>query len=123
MSATPRTRPPTAATFGPGVGHTHSMRVMADEMATGRIIREARVAAGLSQEDLARLIGGHQAAISRLEAGAGGPPNMRTLERIADALGFFIDVGGHEIVPGGGHVSAHWWPAVLPDGGRVICPR
>jgi hypothetical protein len=32
-------------------------------------------------------------------------------------------VGGHEIVPGGGHVAARWWPTVLPGGGRLFCPR
>lgn len=32
-------------------------------------------------------------------------------------------VGGHEIVPGGGHVGARWWPTVLPTGGQQFCPR
>lgn len=89
---------------------------MADEIATGRIIREARVAAGLSQEDLARLIGGHQAAISRLEAGAAGPPNMRTLERIADALGCFIE---WKLVPRE-VATASGVPGALRQGGRVV---
>jgi len=34
-----------------------------------------------------------------------------------------VGVGGHEIVPGGGHVGARWWPAVLPTGGQGFCPR
>ena len=34
-----------------------------------------------------------------------------------------LSVGGHEIVPGGGHVAARWWPTVLPGGGQLICPR
>ena len=31
-------------------------------------------------------------------------------------------VGGHEILPGGGHVAARWRPAVLPSGGQRFCP-
>src|SRR5436190_5219362 len=33
-----------------------------------------------------------------------------------------ICVGGHEILPGGGHEAARWWPTNLPSGGQVICP-
>ncbi len=32
-------------------------------------------------------------------------------------------VGGHEILPSGGHVAARWRPAVLPTGGHWFCPR
>ena len=32
-------------------------------------------------------------------------------------------VGGHEILPVGGHVAARWWPIVLPTGGQWFCPR
>jgi hypothetical protein len=32
-------------------------------------------------------------------------------------------VGGHEILPVGGHEAARWWPTVLPIGGRWFCPR
>lgn len=32
-------------------------------------------------------------------------------------------VGGHEILPGGGHVAARWRPTVLPSGGQQSCPR
>jgi hypothetical protein len=32
-------------------------------------------------------------------------------------------VGGHEILPGGGHVGARWWSRVLPGGGQGFCPR
>jgi hypothetical protein len=34
-----------------------------------------------------------------------------------------ISVGGHEIVPIGGHEAARWWPTVLPIGGQWFCPR
>jgi len=32
-------------------------------------------------------------------------------------------VGGHEILPSGGHVAARWRPTVLPSGGQQNCPR
>ncbi len=31
-------------------------------------------------------------------------------------------LGGHEILPGGGHVAARAWPTVLPAGGHWFCP-
>ena len=34
-----------------------------------------------------------------------------------------ISVGGHEILPSGGHVAARWRPTVLPSGGQQNCPR
>jgi predicted transcriptional regulator len=40
---------------------------------------------GLSQQDLARLVGSTQSSIARLEAG-GRPPRIDTLLKIADAL-------------------------------------
>ena len=44
-----------------------------------------RVAKGLSQRELAELVGTTQSAIARLERG-GRPPRIDTLLRIADAL-------------------------------------
>ena len=32
-------------------------------------------------------------------------------------------VGGHEILPSGGHVAARWRSTVLPSGGQQNCPR
>jgi hypothetical protein len=32
-------------------------------------------------------------------------------------------VGGHEILPSGGHEPARWWPTRLPGGGQLNCPR
>jgi len=58
--------------------------------ATGSYIRRLREAAGLSQRELARRLGCQQPAIARLEAGQVSP-NMRTLERIADALGLRLE--------------------------------
>jgi ribosome-binding protein aMBF1 (putative translation factor) len=48
-------------------------------------VAERRLALGLSQSDLARLVGTTQSAIARLERG-GRPPRIDTLLRIADAL-------------------------------------
>jgi DNA-binding XRE family transcriptional regulator len=48
-------------------------------------VAERRAALGLSQRELARLVGTTQSAIARLESG-GRPPRIDTLLRIADAL-------------------------------------
>ena len=55
-------------------------------VALGEGLRAARTRAGLSQEELAKKSGISQEAISVLERG-GGNPTMRTLERLARALG------------------------------------
>lgn len=49
-------------------------------------VRELRLAAGLSQRELASQAGTSQPAIARLEAG-GGEPRLSTLDRISDVLG------------------------------------
>jgi ribosome-binding protein aMBF1 (putative translation factor) len=48
-------------------------------------VAKQRVARGLSQRELAELVGTTQSAIARLEAG-GRPPRIDTLLRIAEAL-------------------------------------
>lgn len=64
------------------------------ELDLGARVRELRTAAGLSQSQLARLVGTRQPNIARLEAG-GGMPRLETLQRIADALGvrFAVSLG------------------------------
>jgi transcriptional regulator with XRE-family HTH domain len=47
---------------------------------------DARVAAGITQRQLADKIGTKQSAIARLESGR-GYPNLKTLEKIATTLG------------------------------------
>ena len=49
-------------------------------------VAERRQERGLSQRELAELVGTTQSAIARLERG-GRPPRIDTLLRIADALG------------------------------------
>ncbi len=48
-------------------------------------VTERRLALGLSQKELAELVGTTQSAIARLESG-GRPPRIDTLLRIAEAL-------------------------------------
>ncbi|WP_220149560.1 helix-turn-helix transcriptional regulator [Paraeggerthella sp.] len=53
----------------------------------GDRIRELRKAAGLSQRKLALVIGADNTYISRLERGAIENPTLKTLHRVAGALG------------------------------------
>lgn len=55
-------------------------------------IYEGRVAAGLTQSQLARLAGTTQSAISRLEDGDYDRHSLATLERIAAALNRRVEV-------------------------------
>jgi ribosome-binding protein aMBF1 (putative translation factor) len=57
----------------------------------GRQVRTLREARGLSQRELAGLMGTTQSAIARLEAG-GSRPSISTLERLAGALGLSLKV-------------------------------
>jgi len=58
-------------------------------------VAQRRAARGLSQRQLARMVGTTQSAIARLESG-GRPPRIDTLLRIADALECDLHV---ELVP------------------------
>ena len=55
-------------------------------LAFGRVLRERRLAAGLSQEKLALEAGVDRAFVSLLERG-GRQPTLSTLWRLAEALG------------------------------------
>jgi transcriptional regulator with XRE-family HTH domain len=55
-------------------------------MDPGQLIREARLRRGLSQQRLARRVGSHQSAISRLEADEVSP-SVETLELLMCAMG------------------------------------
>lgn len=54
-------------------------------LAIGRMVRNLRVAAGLSQTELARRADMTQPALSRLELG-GSVPTINVLDRLANAL-------------------------------------
>lgn len=68
--------------------------------AVGKRIRRARLAAGLSQEDLARRIGCRAQTVSRYERGT-YPPNFDAIDGIARACGTTADyiVRGVGIAP------------------------
>ena len=57
----------------------------------GEHIHDARVAAGMSQRELAGRMGTSQAAIDRLESGGVGA-TLTTLQRVATALGLEVNV-------------------------------
>ncbi|MGH8905893.1 MAG: helix-turn-helix domain-containing protein [Egibacteraceae bacterium] len=73
-----------------GVNSTPERRARYDEagrdLALGQIVYDLRMAAGLTQAQLAERMGTTQAAISRLEGG-GGAQRLDTLLRLAVALG------------------------------------
>ena len=60
-------------------------------MDAGALLRESRLAAGLSQRDLARLAGVPQPTVARIESGAVGP-RFDTLDRLLAACGKGLDV-------------------------------
>ncbi|MEX0782959.1 MAG: helix-turn-helix transcriptional regulator [Dehalococcoidia bacterium] len=68
----------------PGFAEAYGQAELAYEL--GRRVRELRQARGLSQRQLAVLIGTSQPAIARLEMG-GTNPRMNTLARLSAALG------------------------------------
>jgi transcriptional regulator with XRE-family HTH domain len=53
------------------------------------LITAARIYKGFSQEELARLVGGKQSSIARLESGK-FLPNVASLDKIAKALGSYL---------------------------------
>lgn len=64
----------------------------------GLMLRRLRQRAGMSQSELARLVGSTQSAIARLETGA-AEPKLSTLSRLAEALGedFEVHVNGRTV--------------------------
>ncbi len=56
------------------------------------VIYEARTQAGLTQKQLAERVGMHQSAVARLEDADYDGHSLKTLERIAFALGMRIEI-------------------------------
>ena len=57
----------------------------------GRQIERIRVSRGMTQVELAAILGTKQSAISRLERGA-ALPSLSTLKRIANLFGTYVDI-------------------------------
>ena len=65
-------------------------------MTPGHLIRDARERHGLSQQRLARRVGTHQSAISRLEADEVSP-TVDTLELLMRAMGERLELSGADV--------------------------
>ncbi|MDO5300084.1 MAG: helix-turn-helix transcriptional regulator [Clostridia bacterium] len=61
------------------------------EFAIMRAVYDARIASGMTQQQLAEKTGIHQADISKMERGSGNP-SLRTLQRLADGLGMKLKI-------------------------------
>ena len=70
-----------------GGSSTEAQARIGHELALGQLIYGLRVAAGLSQRELAERMGTTQSVISRLEEGGGVRNRIDTLARVATALG------------------------------------
>ena len=62
------------------------------DISTASLVRELRQRAGLTQQELARRGGTSQPALARLEAGGGGSATLATLQRLAAAAGFGLEL-------------------------------
>ena len=67
-------------------------------MATGSLIREARLADGLTQAQLARRLGITQPSVARMEA-AGDEVSVATLQRALNALGRSLELRATKRAP------------------------
>ena len=59
---------------------------------TGRLLRQAREQAGITQQELAQRLSCTQPAVSQAEAG-GASLSISTLQRFLDALGYDLELG------------------------------
>jgi ribosome-binding protein aMBF1 (putative translation factor) len=78
------------------IGRDARLRRMADQAVedavVGQLIHDARTKAGLTQAQLARLIGSDQSVISRLEDANYEGHSLAMLRRIASALGKRLEI-------------------------------
>jgi HTH-type transcriptional regulator / antitoxin HipB len=72
--------------------YEHRMAGVARAVRLGMEVKARREATGLSQRELAELVGTRQPNVARLEAGH-VLPTLSTLERVAEALGLTLEVG------------------------------
>jgi len=73
----------------PAVAAEFERTAVADQVAL--LVTTYRVEHGLTQTGLAKMLGMHQPAIARLEAGS-HEPSLATLARLSNALGITLDV-------------------------------
>lgn len=77
------------------------------DLALGQLIYDLRIAAGLSQRELAERMGTTQSVISRMEEGGGARNRLDTLARVAAALNRHLIVSFPEKVPANMKNSVH----------------
>ncbi len=63
-----------------------------DEQSLGRHLQSARVAAGLTQQELCQRAGISYSTLAKIERGAIKSPSVFTIQRLADVLGTTLDV-------------------------------
>ena len=63
---------------------------LSPEFQLARELIEARVKAGLTQEEVAERMGTSQLTVARLESGH--KPSLKTIERYAEAVGMKVDI-------------------------------
>ena len=89
------------------IGDDAELRAMIDEEAANReiaqMIYDARTRAGLSQKELAELVGTKQQVISQLEDADYQGHSLSMLKRIAAALGHHIELRLIPNIPEGQH--------------------
>lgn len=56
----------------------------------GRKVKRIRFKNGLTQKELANLLGTKQSSIARLENGSAGLPSLSFLQKIADVTGYYL---------------------------------
>jgi len=80
------------ATFGDRPGYAEAVAEERVKAQAAREIYDSRQAAGLSQKQLADLVGTHQSVIARLENADYDGHTLTMLNRIAAALGKRVEV-------------------------------
>jgi ribosome-binding protein aMBF1 (putative translation factor) len=89
-----------ARRYGRDPAHRELLGEERAKLATGDLVRRAREARGLTQTELAKLIGSSQSAVSRIEDADYAGHNLETLRKIAKALGLplTLSIGTHRAV-------------------------
>lgn len=100
-------REQSSVTGTPKPSPVYNIYVMMHHMGSGTLIRDARLKAALSQEQLAERLGTKQPAVARWESGRSSP-SLETLRRAVAACGFRLDVQVTEADPGEDALIKEW---------------